>query len=1027
MVPYARRRDDLAAAVRAAGLDALLVAKPCNVSYLTGFTGDSSFLLVTPTRVVLVSDDRFRTQIGEECPGLDTNIRGHDRNTYQAVGDVVTRLGLRNVGVEASGVTLEAFEKLKGECKSATLGGTTGLVEKLREVKDETEIAATREAIRVAEQGFAALTATVRPTDTEKDLGDLLDALRPPGRRGRDGLPDHHRRRRAVGPAARQPERPPGRVGGLLLVDWGAREGLYHSDLTRVRFGPRRQWTRDVESRLERMYTVVLEAQIRAIAALRPGVYVKVVDAAARGYIADAGFGDYFTHGLGHGIGLEVHEAPAIRSNSDDVLQAGMVVTIEPGVYLPGIGRGADRGRRADHAGRGGGLDDRVREGLGKPVSMPIGVNRWLTPSRRRNRRARSTCATVRELVELMNKFDLSEVDLNEGDQRIRLREAAGVVAAAAPPVAPAARGRHAAPSGQRPAGRRRRPPAKKLLEIKSRAGRHVLRQAGPGQGRLREGRVAASRPDTVVCQVEAMKIFNDITAEVLRHHRRGVRQERRLRRVRPGPVPGRPLVSAVGRVTMTAVTPIRPTDSHHVSTNPRRQPRRDRPAGHPGLPRLGIEVVAVYCEADRGAPYLELADEAICIGPARAAESYLNIPRIIAAAEMANVAGHPPRLRVSVGERQVRRGVPRVQHRVHRPAARGDAQAGQQERGQASSPRRPKVPVVPGSEGLIDDRRRGARSSPAQIGYPVLIKAAAGGGGRGMRVARNDDQPASPGSQAARQEAEAAFKDGSVFLEKYLEQPRHVEVQILGDQHGNVVHLFERDCSLQRRHQKLVEESPAPNLPDEVREEMCEAAVRLAKAAGYYNAGTCEFLVDQENNFYFIEVNARIQVEHPVTELVTGIDLVREQIRIAAGEKLRVHAGGHRAARLRDRVPDQRRGPGERLPPVAGHDHDAGSRRAGRACGSTRTSCTGYRVPPNYDSLVAKLLVHQPTRAEAIAVMRRALREFVVEGIKTTIPIHQRDLRPRPRSSRGRWTRRSSNACSSARGRASRGRSRSC
>lgn len=338
MAPHARRRDDLAHAVRAAGLDALLVAKPCNVSYLSGFTGDSSFLVVTPTRAVLVSDDRFRTQIGEECPDLEGHIRGHDRNTYQAVGDVVTRLSLRAVGVEASGVTLEAFEKLKGECPSATLGPSTGLVEKLREVKDETEVAAIRVAIRVAEQGFAALQATLRPTDTEKDVADLLDMY--VRRAGGDGMAFPTivgvGERSALPHAnlsARRVESSP-----FYLLDWGARKGLYHSDLTRVRSAPSRHWTRDVESRLERMYTVVLEAQRRAIAALRPGVDVKVVDAAAREYIAECGFGEYFTHGLGHGIGLEVHEAPAVRSNSDDVVRAGMVVTIEPGVYLPGFG-----------------------------------------------------------------------------------------------------------------------------------------------------------------------------------------------------------------------------------------------------------------------------------------------------------------------------------------------------------------------------------------------------------------------------------------------------------------------------------------------------------------------------------------------------------------------------------------------------------------------------------------------------------------------------------------------------------------
>jgi Xaa-Pro aminopeptidase len=338
MIPYARRRDDLARALRATGIDALLVAKECNVSYLSGFTGDSSYLLVTPERVVLISDDRFRIQIGEECPELDAFIRGHYRNTFQAVGDVVNKLGVRNVGVEASGVTLEAFERLQGECKSANLTGSTGLVEKLREVKDETELAAIREAIRVAEQGFAALSATTRPTDTEKDLADLLDGY--VRRAGGDGMAFPTivgvGERSALPHAnlsARRVESSP-----FLLVDWGVRKGLYHSDLTRIRWAPGRRRDRDVESRLQTLYTVVLEAQARAIAALRPGVDVKVVDAAARGHIADAGFGECFNHGLGHGIGLEVHEAPAIRSNSDDVLRAGMVVTIEPGVYLPGFG-----------------------------------------------------------------------------------------------------------------------------------------------------------------------------------------------------------------------------------------------------------------------------------------------------------------------------------------------------------------------------------------------------------------------------------------------------------------------------------------------------------------------------------------------------------------------------------------------------------------------------------------------------------------------------------------------------------------
>ena len=295
------------------------------------------------------------------------------------------------------------------------------------------------------------------------------------------------------------------------------------------------------------------------------------------------------------------------------------------------------------------------------------------------------------------------------------------------------------------------------------------------------------------------------------------------------------------------------------------------------------------------------------------------------------------------------------------------------------------KVRVVPGSEGLITEEEDALKLAH-EMGYPVLIKAAAGGGGRGMRVAHNDIS-LKTGLASASQEAESAFKDGSVYLEKYIENPRHVEVQVLGDHYGNVVHLFERDCSLQRRHQKLVEESPAPNLPESVREDLCTSAVRLVKTAGYYSAGTVEFLLDKNNDFYFIEVNARIQVEHPVTELVTGIDLVQQQIRVAAGEKL---------AFTQDQI--QTRGASIEVrinaeDPAAGFRPSPGLITKWQAPGGpgvrldTHVSA-GYRVPPNYDSLVAKLLVHRPSRNEAIAAMRRALAEFHVEGIKTTIPI---------------------------------------
>ncbi len=400
----------------------------------------------------------------------------------------------------------------------------------------------------------------------------------------------------------------------------------------------------------------------------------------------------------------------------------------------------------------------------------------------------------------------------------------------------------------------------------------------------------------------------------------------------------------------------------------------------------LGIEVVAVFSEADRDAPYLKLADEAICIGPAVAAESYLKIARIISAAEVANVqAIHP-----GYGFLSENAHFAEVCRECHIEFI-GPPEEAMRRLGNKNEARKlavkAKVPVVPGSDGLITDEAQALRVA-GEMDYPVLIKAAAGGGGRGMRVARNDISLKS-GLKAAQAEAEAAFKDGSVYIEKYIEQPRHIEVQILGDRHGNVVHLFERDCSLQRRHQKLVEESPATNLPTEVRDEICNSAVRLVKESGYYNAGTCEFLLDKNNKFYFIEVNARIQVEHPVTELVTGIDLVREQIRIAAGEKLRfkqkdITQRGH-AIECRINAEDPannfRATPGTitRWQPPGG----PGVRLDTHAC-------HGYRVPPNYDSMVAKLLVHQPTRVEAIACMKRALGEFVVEGIKTTIPIHR-------------------------------------
>ncbi|MBL8864532.1 MAG: acetyl-CoA carboxylase biotin carboxylase subunit [Gemmataceae bacterium] len=401
----------------------------------------------------------------------------------------------------------------------------------------------------------------------------------------------------------------------------------------------------------------------------------------------------------------------------------------------------------------------------------------------------------------------------------------------------------------------------------------------------------------------------------------------------------------------------------------------------------LGIEVAVVYSEADKDAPYLKLADQAICIGPGPAVESYLKIDRIIAAAEIANAQAIHPGYGFLSENSRFATICRECKIEFIGPSAESMDAVGNKEKGKQVA-KKAKVPTVPGSDGLVTSEEEALKFAHA-VGYPVLIKASAGGGGRGMRIARNDITLIS-GLSAARQEAEAAFKDGSILLEKYLDQPRHIEVQILGDRHGNIVHLYERDCSLQRRHQKLVEEAPSSSLPEKVRDAICDSAVRLAKQAGYYSAGTFEFLVDKDNNYYFIEVNARIQVEHPVTELITGVDLIREMIRVAAGEKLRfrqkdIVPRGH-AIECRINAED----PAKDFRPSAG-TITKWQPPGGPGIRLDSHVVTGYRVPPNYDSMVAKLLVHQPTREEAIRVMQRALREFAVEGIATTIPIHQR------------------------------------
>ncbi len=399
----------------------------------------------------------------------------------------------------------------------------------------------------------------------------------------------------------------------------------------------------------------------------------------------------------------------------------------------------------------------------------------------------------------------------------------------------------------------------------------------------------------------------------------------------------------------------------------------------------LGIETVAVYSEADRDAPYLNLADEAVCIGSAKAADSYLRIDRVISAAEIGNVqAIHPGYgfLSENAHFAEVCRScdiefigpTPEAMERL------GDKNSAR------TLAREADVPTVPGSPGLLSGEQEAIKVAK-EIGFPVLLKATAGGGGKGMRVAAND-LALSTAWQQASAEAEAAFGNAGIYIEKYVEKPRHVEIQVLGDQHGTMLHLWERDCSTQRRHQKLIEESPSPRLPEETRAAMTAAAVRLAKASGYYSAGTVEFIVDQENNFYFIEVNARIQVEHPVSEMVTGIDLLKQQIRVAAGEKLTLKQEdivprGH-AIECRINAED----PAANFRPCPGKIEQI-IVPGGFGVRFDSHVAAGYVVPPYYDSLIGKLIVHQPTREAAIETMTRALRELQIKGIATTVPLH--------------------------------------
>ncbi|MBA3685383.1 MAG: acetyl-CoA carboxylase biotin carboxylase subunit [Planctomycetes bacterium] len=406
---------------------------------------------------------------------------------------------------------------------------------------------------------------------------------------------------------------------------------------------------------------------------------------------------------------------------------------------------------------------------------------------------------------------------------------------------------------------------------------------------------------------------------------------------------------------------------------------------------RLGIEAVVVHSTADRETLAVRMADVAICIGPPAAKQSYLNINNIIAAGELADVDAIHPGYGFLSENSHFAQVVRDCNIQFIGPSSQSMDALGNKGKAKALAIDAG-VPTVPGSPGVVKSPEDGIAIA-RKIGYPVMIKATAGGGGRGMRIAHNDASLVS-GLIAAQREAEAAFGNADCIIEAYLQRARHIEIQIIGDQHGNVVALGERDCSTQRRHQKLVEESPSPVIDQITREKMCADAVKLAKTAKYFNAGTVEFIYDIDRKaYYFLEMNTRIQVEHCVTEMVTGIDLVQAQIKVAFGEKLEftqadIKPQGH-AIEVRINAEDWEHGfapsPGKITMYVA---------PTGKGVRVDSHCYAGYTIPPHYDSMIAKLIVHGRDRAEAIRFLDQALDEYIIEGVKTTIPFHQRLIR---------------------------------
>ncbi len=402
----------------------------------------------------------------------------------------------------------------------------------------------------------------------------------------------------------------------------------------------------------------------------------------------------------------------------------------------------------------------------------------------------------------------------------------------------------------------------------------------------------------------------------------------------------------------------------------------------------MGIKTVAVYSTADRDSLHVRFADEAVCIGPPASSESYLSIPRLMAAVEITNAdALHPGygflAENADFAEVCAEYGIKFIGPTPEQIRKMGDKITAKETMNKAG------VPCIPGSEGLLKDVKQGVKLAK-EIGYPVILKATAGGGGKGMRVVW-EEKDFEPNWSMARQEAKAAFGNDGIYMEKFIEEPHHIEFQVVGDQYGKVIHLSERDCSIQRRHQKLVEESPSPFMTDELRQKMGDAAVKAGEAIRYEGVGTIEFLVDKYRNFYFMEMNTRIQVEHPVTEEVIDYDLIKEQIKIAMGEPLSGQNYYPEMFAIECRINAE--DPFNNFRPSPGRISSLHTPKGHGVRVDTHVYA-GYTIPPYYDSLIAKLICRARTREECIKKMERALDEFIIEGVKTTVPFHQRLMR---------------------------------